>query len=164
MSTRNIVFLCTANSARSIMAESIFNYLNPNEFSVYSAGSKSSGMVNKYALGFLDSKRIPTEGLTSKSLEQLPFELKEDDLVVAVCGGAIDDVCPLPNFKAQVLRLILPDPAVPNSSEQESTKFFAEVGNYLYESLPKLLEMLRDNEPLSQINDYFAQAEKPTLA
>lgn len=164
MVIRNIVFLCTANSARSIMAESIFNYLTPREFSVYSAGSKSSGVVNEYALRFLESKKIPTQGVTSKSLEQLPFTLQKDDLVIAVCGGAIDDVCPLPNFNAQVLRLILPDPAVPGSSEQDATKFFSEVGNYLYDVLPQLLKMLRANISLSEINEHFAKAEKPTLA
>lgn len=163
MKYENIVFLCTANSARSILAESIFKHLCADKFSVYSAGSRSSGIVNGFAIDFLNSKGVCSKDAKSKTLEQLPIKLSEEDLVVAVCGGAIDEVCPLPEFNAQVLRLILPDPVVPNEQEKSSISHFSIVGNYLMEELPKLIDMLNAEEPLERMNDYFKSSNKLKL-
>ncbi len=146
------------------MAESIFKNVDvEGKYSVFSAGSKSSGKVNDFAIKFLESKNISTEGLSSKSLHQLPIQLNQDDLVVAVCGGAIDELCPLPNFNAQILRLILPDPAVPEIAAEDSSRFFSYVGSYLQQAIPTLIDMLNSGTDLSKINEYFFDSKKPVL-
>jgi len=87
----NVLFLCTGNSCRSILAEATFNHLAPPGWRAMSAGSKPTGKVHPRSLALLARERIPTEGYHSKSWDDLPLT---PDIVVTVCAGAAGETCP----------------------------------------------------------------------
>lgn len=87
----NILFLCTGNSCRSILAEATFNHLAPADMRAMSAGSKPTGEVHPRSIALLRSKGISTEGYFSKSWDNLPCV---PDIVVTVCGNAAGETCP----------------------------------------------------------------------
>ena len=86
----NVLFLCTGNSARSILAEATFNHLAPAGWHAMSAGSHPTGTVNPHALALLAREGIPTEGCSSKSWDNLPTP----DIVITVCSSAAGETCP----------------------------------------------------------------------
>jgi len=87
----NVLFLCTGNSCRSILAEAIFNYLAPPGWNAMSAGSQPTGEVNPRSLALLAREGISVEGLHSKSWDNLPLT---PDIVVTVCASAAGETCP----------------------------------------------------------------------
>ena len=88
---KNILFLCTGNSCRSILAEATFNALAPAGWRAMSAGSKPTGQVHPRSLALLAREGIPTKGLSSKSWENLPAT---PDIVITVCASAAGETCP----------------------------------------------------------------------
>lgn len=95
----NILFLCTGNSCRSILAEATFNHLAPVGFQAMSAGSKPTGYVHPRSLALLAREGIATEGYRSKSWDDLPVT---PDIVVTVCASAAGETCPV--YLGPVLR------------------------------------------------------------
>lgn len=95
----NVLFLCTGNSCRSILAEATFNHLAPAGWRAISAGSHPTGQVHPRSLALLASEGIPTAGLHSKSWDNLPLT---PDIVVTVCAGAAGETCPA--YLGSVLR------------------------------------------------------------
>ena len=87
----NVLFLCTGNSCRSILAEATFNHLAPPGWKAMSAGSKPTGKVHPRSLALLAREGIPTEGYHSKSWDDLPLT---PDIVVTVCASAAGESCP----------------------------------------------------------------------
>lgn len=87
----HILFLCTGNSCRSLIAEATFNHLAPADWKAISAGSQPAGKLHPRALALLHSKGICTEGYYSKSWDALPVT---PDIVVTVCGSAAGETCP----------------------------------------------------------------------
>ena len=110
----NVLFLCTGNSCRSILAEATFNHLAPAGWQAVSAGSRPTGQVHPRALALLDREGIPTAGLHSKSWDDLPLV---PALVITVCGNAAGETCPA--YLGPVLRTHwgVPDPAEAQGSE-----------------------------------------------
>ena len=91
----NVLFLCTANSARSVLAESAMNRLGAGRFRAYSAGSFPKGEVHPMALELLASMRFPTEGLRSKSWDEFAEPgAPEIDFIFTVCDNAAGEMCP----------------------------------------------------------------------
>lgn len=86
-----VLFLCTGNSCRSILAEATFNHLVPKGWQAMSAGSKPTGQVHPRSLALLEREGIATEGLCSKSWDNLPAT---PDIVITVCGNAAGEACP----------------------------------------------------------------------
>lgn len=92
----NVLVLCTGNSARSILLESILNHLSDGRITAYSAGSKPVGAVNPAALAQLQAVNLPTDGLRSKTWDEFATDTAPKmDLVVTVCGNARDETCPV---------------------------------------------------------------------
>lgn len=87
----NLLFLCTGNSCRSILAEATFNHLAPAGWRAMSAGSKPAGQVHPKSLALLEKEGISTDGCHSKSWEALPVT---PDVVITVCGSAAGETCP----------------------------------------------------------------------
>lgn len=112
----NILFLCTGNSCRSILAEAIFNHLAPAGWKAMSAGSQPSGQVHPRSLALLAREGLSTEGLYSKSWDQLPMT---PDVLVTVCASAAGETCPV--YLGPVLRTHwgVQDPAHASGSDAE---------------------------------------------
>jgi arsenate reductase len=116
----NILFLCTGNSARSIMAEGIMNAKGRPRFTAYSAGSHPSGMVRPEALKQLDAARIPTTGCRSKSWEEFSEpDAPKLDFVFTVCDSAAKEVCPIWPGQPVTAHWGVPDPAAATGTEEE---------------------------------------------
>ena len=108
----NILFLCTGNSARSILAEAIMNKVGAGKFVVYSAGSMPKGEVHPKALELLTRMDYPTEGLRSKSWDEFAVPgAPELDFVITVCDNAAGEVCPIWPGQPMTAHWGIPDPA-----------------------------------------------------
>lgn len=118
----NILFLCTGNSCRSILAEATFNHLAPAGLRALSAGSKPAGYVHPRSLALLEREGIATAGYHSKSWDALPLT---PDLVVTVCGSAAGETCPA--YLGPVLRAHwgVEDPAHATGTDAEIDAAFA---------------------------------------
>lgn len=112
----HILFLCTGNSCRSIIAEATFNHLAPSHMRAMSAGSQPTGEVHPRSLALLQSKNIAVEGYYSKSWNDLPFT---PDIVITVCGNAAGETCPA--YLGNVMRAHwgVADPAKATGSESQ---------------------------------------------
>jgi len=119
----NILFLCTGNSCRSLIAEAVFNHLAPQGWQAISAGSQPTGKLNEQALALLAAKGISTEGCYSKSWDALPVT---PDIVVTVCASAAGETCPA--YLGPVLRTHwgVEDPSHVVGTEDEITAAFEE--------------------------------------
>jgi arsenate reductase len=121
----NVLFLCTGNSARSIMAEAILNHKGPPNFRAYSAGSHPKGTVRPEALRQLAIARVPASGLHSKSWEEFSQPgAPEMQFVFTVCDNAAKEVCPVWPGHPLTAHWGIPDPAaVQGSAEQMESAF-----------------------------------------
>jgi arsenate reductase len=121
----NVLFLCTGNSARSIVAEAILNFKGRPNFTAYSAGSHPTGTVRPEALRQLTEVRVPTKGLRSKSWKEFsqPGSPKLD-FVITVCDNAAQEVCPVWPGQPLTAHWGVPDPAAVRGSEADVEKAF----------------------------------------
>jgi len=123
----NVLFLCTGNSARSIMAEAILNQKGRGRFTAYSAGSHPAGRIRPEALKELDAAHLSTAGPRSKSWDE--FErpgAPQLDFVFTVCDNAAKEVCPVWPGQPMTAHWGIPDPAAVRGSEEERAQAFRE--------------------------------------
>jgi arsenate reductase len=121
----NVLFLCTGNSSRSIMAEAILNSKGKSMFGAYSAGSRPSGTVRPEALRQLDRAQIPVEGLHSKSWAEFSDPgAPELDFVITVCDNAANEACPVWPGRPATAHWGVPDPAAAHGNAQEIERAF----------------------------------------
>jgi len=135
----NILFLCTGNSCRSIMAEAFFNSMAPAGATAQSAGSRPTGFVHPRALAVLREAGIATEGLSSKSWDNLP---EKPDAVITLCADAANEACPL--YFGHVLRSHwgMPDPAKAQGDETTIAAAFADTLAVLRSRIRALVKQL----------------------
>lgn len=123
----NVLFLCTGNSARSIMAEASLNSVGGGAFTAYSAGSHPSGAVRPEALAQLRSAGIATEGLRSKSWDEFAVAgAPKMDFVFTVCDSAANEVCPFWPAQPMTAHWGIADPAAAKGSSEEVARAFRE--------------------------------------
>ena len=123
----NVLFLCTGNSARSILAEAIANHapITGGKFRAYSAGSLPKGDVDPLALEVLRQSRIPTDGLRSKSWDEFAVpDAPKMHFVFTVCDEAAMEACPVWPGQPMTARWGVPDPAAVTRSEQDRRRAF----------------------------------------
>jgi protein-tyrosine-phosphatase len=124
----NVLFLCTGNSARSILAEAILNRESKGKFMAYSAGSQPKGAVHPFAIDLLKSLNHPTAHLRSKSWDEFAVPgAPQMDFVFTVCDNAASEVCPVWPGQPMTAHWGVPDPAAATGSEAERRLAFADV-------------------------------------
>ena len=123
----NVLFLCTGNSARSILAESILNRLGRGRFQAFSAGSHPAGTVNPHAIALLKRLNHPTEALRSKNWDEFAKPgAPQLDFVFTVCDNAANEVCPVWPGQPMTAHWGLPDPATATGTTAEIAAVFAD--------------------------------------
>ena len=128
----NVLFLCTGNSARSILAESILNRAGEGRFRAYSAGSFPNGRVNPFALELLEREGFPTENLSSKSWDVFSDPAAPQiDFVFTVCDNAAAETCPVWPGQPMTAHWGIEDPAAVEGSDIDKRRAFFTAFNQL---------------------------------
>ncbi len=170
---RNVLFLCTGNSARSIMAEAILNRAGQGRFHAYSAGSQPKGIVHPYSLDLLRKLHYDVSGLRSKSwLEFAQSDSLKLDFVFTVCDNAAGETCPVWPGQPMTAHWGVPDPAAATGTEAEIRYAFADTLRMLtnrieiFVSLPLVkldrLSLQRKLDEIGKTTD--AGADAPSAA
>lgn len=132
----NVLFLCTHNSARSVIAESVMNRLGSGKFRGFSAGSMPSGRVHPYAFELLERLNYPTSELRSKSWHEFAKpEAPKLDFVFTVCDNAANETCPIWPGQPISAHWGLPDPSAAEGTEAERRFAFADTHRMLYQRI-----------------------------
>ncbi len=132
----NVLFLCTHNSARSVIAESILNRLGRGKFKGYSAGSAPSGRVHPFALELLEHQNYDISTLRSKNWDEFAQPgAPQLDFVFTVCDNAKNEVCPVWPGQPMTAHWGVPDPSAAEGTEAERRYAFADVNRMLYQRI-----------------------------
>ncbi|HTV32479.1 MAG TPA: arsenate reductase ArsC [Methylocella sp.] len=131
--TFNVLFLCTGNSARSIMAESILRKVGAGRFNAFSAGSQPKGTVNPFALKTLEAYGFPTEGLRSKSWDEFATAgAPQMDFVFTVCDNAAGEACPFWPGQPMTAHWGIEDPAAAAGADIDKERAFNQAFRFLH--------------------------------
>ena len=151
----NALFICTGNSARSIMAEALLNYLGKGRFEAYSAGSHPTGVVNPSALATLRELHLPTDGLRSKNWDEFAGpDAPRFDLVLTVCDDAAGEVCPVWAGQPMTAHWGVPDPAAFDGPDDRRGKVFLDTALALKKRIELMLAL-----PLERLDRLAMQRE-----
>ena len=151
----NVLFLCTGNSARSIMAEAILNRKGRPNFAAYSAGSHPSGVVRPQALKQIELARASTEGLRSKSWDEFAkADAPRMDFVFTVCDNAANEICPVWPGQPITAHWGVPDPAAVKGSPEQIERAFRDAFMTLDRRIMLLLSL-----PLSTLGQLAIKTE-----
>ena len=151
----NVLFLCTHNSARSIIAEAVMNRLGMGKFKGYSAGSQPSGRVHPFAMDLLQKLNYDTSALRSKNWEEFAAPgAPQLDFVFTVCDNAANEVCPYWPGQPMSAHWGLPDPSAYEGSETERRVAFADTHRMLYQRIS-----IFTNLPLASLDKMSLQKQ-----
>jgi protein-tyrosine-phosphatase len=151
----NVLFLCTHNSARSVIAECIMNRLGQGRFKGYSAGSQPSGEVNPYALELLKRLNYDTSTLRSKSWNEFAApDAPKLDFVFTVCDNAANETCPYWPGQPMTAHWGLPDPSQVTGTEAERRLAFADTHRMLHQRIS-----IFTNLPLTSLDKLSLQSQ-----
>ncbi|MBB3967049.1 arsenate reductase ArsC [Rhizobium metallidurans] len=140
--TFNVLFLCTGNSARSILAESILNKEGAGRFVAYSAGSQPKGEVNPHALKELAALGYPSTGFSSKSWDVFAEPgAPQMDFIFTVCDSAAGEACPVWLGHPMTAHWGIEDPAAATGSEMEVQRAFAQAARFLKNRIAAFLSL-----------------------
>ena len=155
----NVLFLCTGNSARSVMAEVLLNHWGKGRFHAFSAGSHPTGRIHPFTLDLLNSLRLPTAGLRSKSWDEFALPTAPMlDFVFTVCDQAAGEVCPIWPGQPITAHWGFPDPAAFAGPDVEKRALFADVFRQI-ETRIKIFAVL----PLEKLDRLAIQREVRAL-
>ena len=144
----HVLFLCTGNSARSILAEAVLNQINPVRFRAHSAGSHPAGMVNPFALALLEKNGYPTQGLRSKNWEEFAVPgAPALDFVFTVCDNAAGEMCPVWPGQPVSAHWGVADPAAAEGTDAEKRQAFLDA----YVALRRRIELFT-SLPLARLD------------
>lgn len=153
--TFNVLFICTGNSARSILAEAILNQLGRGQFKAYSAGSFPAGRVNPYTLEILERWEMDTSNLRSKSWDEFAApDAPQMDFVFTVCDQAAGEVCPVWPGQPILAHWGAPDPAKAEGSHEHILQVFRNVGLLLRKRIELMLAL-----PIAKLEKLAIQHE-----
>ena len=151
----NVLFLCTGNSARSILAEAILNHKAKGAFTAYSAGSHPSGTVRPQALAQLAAAGLPTAGLRSKSWDEFATpDAPRMDFVFTVCDNAANEVCPFWPGQPMTAHWGIPDPAAVTGTPEEIARAYRDAFTILDRRISLFLDL-----PLATLQQLSLQNE-----
>ncbi|MDX5445530.1 MAG: arsenate reductase ArsC [Zoogloeaceae bacterium] len=153
--TYNVLFLCTGNSARSVLAESILGELGRGRFNAFSAGSFPRGEVHPMTLEVLEQLRFPTTGFRSKSWDEFTRPgAPQLDFIFTVCDSAAGETCPIWPGHPATAHWGIPDPAAVEGSEADRRKAFQDAALILKRRIELFL-----NLPLARLDALSLQHE-----
>lgn len=132
---KKVLFLCTGNSARSIISECLLNQLGYNNFQAYSAGSKPTGKVNPHTIKVLEKNNINHKNTSSKSWDT--FIDTKFDTVVTVCNRAANETCPVYPGSPNKLHWDLEDPAAFNGNDEDKLNEFQRIFDQIHKRIKK---------------------------
>ena len=151
----NVLFLCTGNSARSILAEAILNAEGNGKFRAFSAGSHPSGKVNPYAVDLLEQRHYPTASLRSKAWDEFALPgSPELDFVFTVCDNAAGEVCPVWPGQPISAHWGVEDPAAVEGTDDDKRKAFVKAFTVLQRRISLFASL-----PLDQIDKLSLQTK-----
>ncbi|MGB8845978.1 MAG: arsenate reductase ArsC [Terracidiphilus sp.] len=151
----NVLFLCTGNSARSLMAEAILNHKGKPTFTAYSAGSHPSGSPRPEALRQISSARMSTEGLRSKSWDEFAApDAPRMDFVFTVCDNAAKEKCPFWPGQPMTAHWGVPDPAAATGTPEEIARAFRDAFIILDRRIGLFLSL-----PFATLQEFAIQRE-----
>ena len=154
--TYNVLFLCTGNSARSILAEGYLNSIGSGRFRAFSAGSHPSGKVNPFALELLEGNGIPTAGLRSKAWDEFAGPgAPHMDIIITVCDQAAGEMCPVWPGRPVTAHWGIEDPAAARGDDENKRAAFRKAFAILQKRIA-LLARLR-LESLDRLEERLAQ-------
>ena len=153
--TYNALFICTGNSARSILAESLLNHLGRGRFRAHSAGSHPKGQVHPLALATLEQLKLPASGLRSKGWEEFALaDAPPLDFVFTVCDQAAGEACPVWPGQPMTAHWGLPDPAAAEGTPEQQAKAFLDAAVTLKRRIELMLAL-----PLATLDRMAIQHE-----
>ena len=153
--TYNILFLCTGNSARSIIAESAMNAMSYGRVRAFSAGSHPSGRVNPLVLEYLREKNLPVEGARSKSWDEFAAPgAPKMDFIVTVCDSAAGETCPIWPGRPATAHWPVEDPAAHMDDPPRARKLIEDAHRILRARIQRLLDL-----PLDELDRAAIQAK-----
>lgn len=151
----NVLFLCTGNSARSIMAEVLLNQLGRGQFTAYSAGSHPSGKVNPFSIEILKGAGLRTEGLRSKSWDEFAQPGgPEMDFIFTVCDNASGEVCPIWPGQPITAHWGVADPATVEGTDAQKRAAFRDAATILRRRIELLV-----NLPIAKLDALSIKSE-----